>query len=122
MRDYFETVRNFSAVDLERRTLAGSLCDGVNACVECCDRWAKNGAIALEWYSAKGERRTVTFKEMSDHAGRFANYLQSQGIGNGDVVAGISCPASLTYSRSSSARGASARYTSHSSQPSGLRR
>jgi acetyl-CoA synthetase len=89
MRDYFETVRNFSAADLERRTLAGSLCDGVNTCVECCDRWAKNGAIALEWYSAKGERRTVTFKEMSDNAGRYANYLQSQGIGKGDVVAGL---------------------------------
>ena len=54
MRDYAEAVRNFSATDLERRTLAGSLVDGVNACVECCDRWAKNGAIALEWYGAKG--------------------------------------------------------------------
>ena len=89
MRDYFETVKNFSAADLERRTLAGSLSDGVNACIECCDRWAKNGTIALEWYGANGERRTVTFKEMRDNAGRFANYLQSQGIGRGDVVAGL---------------------------------
>jgi acetyl-CoA synthetase len=89
MRDYAEAVRNFSATDLERRTLAGSLGDGVNACVECCDRWAKNGAIALECYSAKGERKTVTFKEMRDNAGKFANYLQSQGIGKGDVVAGL---------------------------------
>ena len=89
MRDYFETVKNFSAADLERRTLAGSLSDGVNACIECCDRWAKNGAIALEWYGTNGERRTLTFKEMRDNAGRFANYLQSQGIGRGDVVAGL---------------------------------
>src|SRR5674476_11064 len=48
MRDYFETVKNFSAADVERRVLAGSLADGVNACVECCNRWAKDGAIALE--------------------------------------------------------------------------
>jgi acetyl-CoA synthetase len=89
MRDYFEAVRNFSAADLERRTLAGSQSGGVNACVECCDRWAKSGAITLEWYGANSERRTVTFKEMHDNAGRFANYLQSQGIGKGDVVAGL---------------------------------
>ncbi len=89
MRDYAEAVRNFSATDLERRTLAGSLGDGVNACVECCDRWAKNGAIALEWCGRMGEHRTVTFKGMRDNAGKFANYLQSQGIGKGDVVAGL---------------------------------
>jgi len=89
MRDYFETVKNFSAADLERRVLAGSLADGVNACVECCDRWAKDGAIALEWYGANGERRTLTFAEMHDNAAKFANYLQSRGIGRGDVVAGL---------------------------------
>ncbi len=89
MRDYFATVKNFSAADLERRVLAGSLVHGVNACVECCDRWAKDGAIALEWYSANGERATVTFAEMRGSAAKFANYLQSQGIGRGDVVAGL---------------------------------
>src|ERR1700687_4225787 len=88
MRDYFGTVKNFSAADLERRVLAGSLVHGVNACVECCDRWAKDGAIALEWYGANGERGTLTFAEMRDNAAKFANYLQSHGIGMGDVVAG----------------------------------
>src|SRR5262249_45668644 len=81
MRDYAETVKNFSAADLERRTLAGSLGGGVNACIECCDRWVKNGAIGLEWHGANGERRTLTFMEMRDRAGRVANYLQSKGIG-----------------------------------------
>ena len=89
MPDYFGTVKNFSAADLERRVLAGSLSDGVNACVECCDRWAKDGAIALEWYGANGERRTLTFAEMRDNAAKFANYLKSHGIGRGDVVAGL---------------------------------
>jgi acetyl-CoA synthetase len=89
MPDYFEAVKNFSAADLERRVLAGSLNDGVNACVECCDRWAKDGAIALEWYGANGERGTLTFAEMRDSAAKFANYLKSHGIGRGDVVAGL---------------------------------
>jgi acetyl-CoA synthetase len=89
MRDYFETVKNFSAADLGRRVLAGSLADGVNACVECCDRWAKDGAIALEWYGANGQRRTLTFAELHDNAAKFAHYLQSHGIGRGDVVAGL---------------------------------
>ena len=89
MRDYFEAVKSFSAADLERRVLAGSLTDGVNACVECCDRWARDGAIALEWYGANGQRRTLTFAELRDSAAKFAHYLQSHGIGRGDVVAGL---------------------------------
>jgi acetyl-CoA synthetase len=89
MRDYFETVKNFSAADLERRVLAGSLADGVNVCVECCDRWTKDSAIALEWYGANGQRRTLTFAELRDNAAKFAHYLRSHGIGRGDVVAGL---------------------------------
>src|ERR1019366_7074114 len=88
MRNYFETVKIFSAADLERRVLTGSLNDGVNACVECCDRWANDGAIALEWYGANGQRRSLTFAELRDNAAKFAHYLQSHGIGRGDVVAG----------------------------------
>ncbi|MCC2102048.1 MAG: AMP-binding protein, partial [Hyphomicrobiales bacterium] len=89
MRDYAEAVRNFSFEALERRTISGSLKDGLNPCVECCDRWAKDGRIALEWYGANGERKTVTFEEMREDAARFANYLKAQGIGAGDVVAGL---------------------------------
>lgn len=37
MRDYFEAVRDFSAAELEKKVLQGSLSTGVNACVECCD-------------------------------------------------------------------------------------
>ena len=62
---------------------------GVNACVECCDRWVKGGAVALEWYGASGGRQTVTFAQLKDDSARFANYLTSLGIGQGDVVAGL---------------------------------
>ena len=89
MRDYFEAVRNFSAAELEKKVLQGSLSTGVNACVECCDRWAKDGTVALEWYGASGERKTVTFAQMRADSARFANYLKSRGIGTGDVVAGL---------------------------------
>ena len=40
MRDYTDAVRNFSFEALERQTISGSLKDGLNAAVECCDRWA----------------------------------------------------------------------------------
>ena len=89
MRDYAEAVKNFSAAELERKVLHGSLANGVNACVECCDRWASDGRVALEWYGAGGERETVTFAQMRDDSARFANLLKARGIGAGDVVAGL---------------------------------
>ena len=84
MRDYFEAVRDFSAAALEKKILQGSLSAGLNACVECCDRWAHDGAVALEWYGASGDRKTVTFEQMRDDSARFANYLKSRGIGAGE--------------------------------------
>lgn len=89
MRDYTDAVRNFSFEALERQTISGSLKDGLNAAVECCDRWANDGKVALEWYGATGERKTVTFEQMRDDSARFANYLKAQGIGAGDTVAGL---------------------------------
>jgi acetyl-CoA synthetase len=89
VRDYLEAVKNFSVERLETVVLKGSLSAGLNACVECCDRWSMDGAIALEWYGASGDRKTVTFQQMRDDSARFANYLNSIGIGPGDVVAGL---------------------------------
>jgi acetyl-CoA synthetase len=89
MRDYFEASKSFSITALEKSILQGSLSKGLNACVECCDRWAHDDAIALAWYGASGEHVTVTFAQMRDASARFANYLTSQGIGAGDVVAGL---------------------------------
>jgi acetyl-CoA synthetase len=89
MRDYFEAVRDFSAAALEQQILQGSLSTGLNACVECCDRWAHDGAVALEWYGASGDRKTVTFAQMHDDSARFAHELKRRGIGAGDVVAGL---------------------------------
>jgi acetyl-CoA synthetase len=48
MRDYQAVYREFSVEKLEREVLQGSLADGANACVECCDRWAGGNRVALE--------------------------------------------------------------------------
>ena len=83
---YQEAHAGFRLEDEEAK-LSGSLTEGLNACVECCDRWAEPGKVALEWEDHAGHRATVTFAELRERAARFANVLKSHGIGAGDVVA-----------------------------------
>jgi acetyl-CoA synthetase len=89
MRDYDVAYRDFSIEALERQVLHGSLAGGVNACVECCDRWADEGRVALRWIGRDFSRKTVTFRELQEGAARFANLLAARGIGPGDTVAGL---------------------------------
>jgi acetyl-CoA synthetase len=89
MRDYQAAYRDFSIDLLEQRVLKGRLSEGLNGCVECCDRWTGDGRVALEWISRDFVREPVTFLALQDAAGRFANLLRSYGIGTGDVVAGL---------------------------------
>ena len=65
----------------------GSFADGINACVECCDRWVEPGRIALHWSRQDGASGEITFAELREQAARFANHLTSRGVGPGDVVA-----------------------------------
>ncbi len=83
---YREAHAGFRLGDEEAK-LGGSLTAGLNACVECCDRWAEPGKIALEWEDHEGHRATVTFLELRERAARFANVLKRHGVGPGDVVA-----------------------------------
>ena len=48
MREYHSACSSFSQQALAREVLAGSLEGGLNACVECCDRWITNGRVALD--------------------------------------------------------------------------
>ena len=89
MRDYQAAYREFSVEKLEREVLQGSLAEGLNACVECCDRWAGDNSVALEWVGRDETRETLTFLELHDASARFANLLHSRGIGRGDTVAGL---------------------------------
>jgi acetyl-CoA synthetase len=89
MRDYEAAYRNFSLEALERQVLHGSLDQGLNACVECCDRWVSDGRVALEWIGRDGSRETLTFAFLQQSAARFGNVLAARGVGRGDVVAGL---------------------------------
>jgi acetyl-CoA synthetase len=89
MRDYQSAYREFSVAKLEREVLRGSLADGLNACVESCDRWTGDNRVALEWIGRDETRETVTFPDLQDASARFANLLHSDGIGRGDTVAGL---------------------------------
>ena len=88
MRDYLAATTEFDYQHTVDATLAGSLL-GLNACVECCDRYALPGRIALFWEGKDGRSATVTFTELQDQAARFANFLLAQGVGRGDKVAGL---------------------------------
>ncbi len=67
----------------------GDFTTGINACVECCDRHAASGGVALDWESKDGRREQITFAELRDLSARFANVLVAQGVQPGDVVAGM---------------------------------
>ncbi len=84
--DYADAMANFSVDDVAA-TLSGSFAVGLNACVECCDRHATAGRVALDWEGMDGRREQWRFEDLRTQAARFANLLAAHGIGAGDVVA-----------------------------------
>lgn len=119
---YADAVAGFR-IETAAAYLHGDLEQGLNACVECCDRHAAAdaNAIALDWIDAGGRHRSFTFAQMQALSARVANLLVEQGVKPGDVVAGC-CRARLNSSRRSSARGARAPSTSRFSPRSDRRR
>lgn len=89
MLDYQDACRNLAVPELAREVLHGSLDGGMNAAIECCDRWARNGRVALHWTGKDFAEETVTFETLRDQSSRFANLLRARGIGQGDVVASL---------------------------------
>lgn len=89
-RDYEEAFREFSMSRLAREVLHGSLTDGINAAIECCDRWSDGDRVALHWIGKDfAECKDVTFRSLRDQSARFANLLLACGIERGDVVGGL---------------------------------
>ncbi|QXH45220.1 AMP-binding protein [Pseudomonas xanthosomatis] len=88
MRDYAEAARSFNYTEAAAAALHGSL-QALNACVECCDRHAGSGKLALihEGQGSNGGR--YSFDQLQALAARFANVLRAQGVGAGDRVAGL---------------------------------
>ena len=89
MRDYRAAYDEFSVPALAREVLSGSFNDGINAAVECCDRWAEGSRIALNWIGQNLVEETVPFEALRDQSQRFARVLHARGIGRGDVVSGL---------------------------------
>ncbi|WP_434581121.1 AMP-binding protein [Pseudomonas sp. Z5-35] len=88
MRDYSSATSQFDYLHTVNAALHGSL-EALNACVECCDRHALPGRIALFWEGRDGSDATWTYRDLQDNAARFANFLRAQGVGKGDKVAGL---------------------------------
>ena len=88
MRDYLSAVSQFNYQHTVDAALAGDL-TALNACVECCDRHALPGRIALFWEGRDGASATYTFSDLQDKAARLANFLLAQGVKKGDKVAGL---------------------------------
>jgi acetyl-CoA synthetase len=85
---YEQAVARFS-IEAAMAALQGDLAEGVNACVECCDRHCGTDRVALRCVSAEGAERSYTFEELRELSARTANLLRDKGIKPGDVVAGL---------------------------------
>ncbi len=88
MPSYGEALDSFRLAKVAE-TFSGNLTNGINACVECCDRHVAADAKALDWVALDGHHETRSFAQVRDDAARFANLLTAQGIQPGDVVAGL---------------------------------
>ncbi len=86
--NYATFLSSFRVEDLASN-LAGNLETGLNACYECCDRYAGENRPALFWEGKDGRSVRYTFDELQVLSARFANFLRSQGIGPGDRVAAL---------------------------------
>ena len=85
---YQDALQAFS-LDSLLGTFSGDFSNGINACVECCDRYAKTDAKALDWIALDGHHESRSFADLRDEAARVANLLVAQGIKPGDVVSGL---------------------------------
>lgn len=88
MRDYAQAFDGFSYDDAVAHQLHGNL-EAMNACVECCDRHALPGRVALFWEGRDGNSRSWTFTELQALSAQFAGFLKAQGVQPGDRVAGL---------------------------------
>ena len=88
MRDYAEAARAFDHAQAAAAALHGDL-DALNACVECCDRHAGKGKLALVHVDRDGNSTRYSFDQLQAQAARFASVLRAQGVAPGDRVAGL---------------------------------
>jgi len=88
MRSHTAATAEFDYCATADAVLAGNL-DALNACVECCDRHAIPGRVALFWEGKDGDSASYTFTQLKELSGRFASFLHGLGVRQGDVVSGM---------------------------------
>ena len=88
MLNYQDAVQTFDLNTVADNMLSGSL-DALNACYECCDRYADTDKVALYWHSKDGRKEQYTFAQLKKYSSQYANFLKSQGIQAGDRVSGL---------------------------------
>jgi acetyl-CoA synthetase len=87
---YQEIYGTFDLAAAEK-ALSRPLAEGLNACFECCDRWAAMDPRrpALNHVRPGGETTVYTFGQLRELSGKFAGVLAAHGVGPGDRVAGL---------------------------------
>lgn len=88
MRDYDNAYASFDLATA-RSVLSGGGEDGINAAIECCDRWCGADRPALQYAGEDGSRASYSFEELKEQSSRLANLLTGLGIKAGDRVAGL---------------------------------
>src|SRR5215468_9073906 len=76
---HFSSAALWSLVDGNRRSL--------NIAVECLDRHADSGRVAVRVAHADGRDEALGFRDLSEWSSRFAHWLAARGVGAGDRVA-----------------------------------
>jgi acetyl-CoA synthetase len=75
--------------DEARRLLDGLPGGGLNIAWEAVERHARGpraDRVAIRWHPVSGPARPITFRELSEASGRFANILRARGVRKGDAV------------------------------------
>ena len=85
---YDEAIAGFRIEDALAR-LSGGLEGGINACVECCDRWCGDNRVALRWVAPDEHVETFTFEQLREMSARAAGVFVAAGAKAGDVIAGL---------------------------------
>jgi len=88
MVERFLKQTTFTSVEDYNKNLEFIIPENFNFAYDVMDAWAeeKPEKLALLWTNDQGEEKRLTFKDLKIESDRAAGYLQSLGIGHGDMV------------------------------------
>jgi len=88
MVERFLKQTTFTSVEDYNKNLEFIIPENFNFAYDVMDAWAeeKPDKLALLWTNDQGEEKRLTFKDLKIESDRAAGYLQSLGIGHGDMV------------------------------------